>query len=74
MLKASEIRHLTVDEIDTKIEAARKDLFMLRVQAKTGKLEKQHRIKDLKRDLARLLTVKQEFGKQNQTKPPSTKE
>ena len=63
MLKAADIRNLTVDEINTRIDACKKELFTLRVQAKTGKLEKQHRIKELKRDIARLLTIKREISK-----------
>jgi len=60
MIKTSEIRNMTVDEINAKIDALKKEYFTMRVQAKTGKLEKQHRIKDLRRDIARLLTVKRE--------------
>lgn len=60
MIKSEDIRKMTVDEINTKIDALKKEYFTLRVQAKTGKLEKQHRIKDLKRDIARLLTIKRE--------------
>ena len=61
MLKVADIRNLTVDEINTKIDSCKKELFTLRVQAKTGKLEKQHRMKELRRDIARLLTVKREL-------------
>ncbi len=61
MLKADDIRNLTVDEINAKIDSCKKDLFSLRVQAKTGKLEKQHRIKELKKDIARLLTIKRQL-------------
>ena len=54
MLKANDIRSMTIDEIDAKVESHKKECFSLRVQAKTGKLEKQHRIKELKRDIARI--------------------
>jgi large subunit ribosomal protein L29 len=61
MIKTEDIRNMHVAEIDTKIEALKKEHFTLRVQAKTGKLEKQHRIRALKKDIARLLTVKTEL-------------
>ncbi len=63
MLKASDIRNMTIEEIDTKINDLKKEHYELRVQAKTGKLEKQHRIKSVKRDIARLLTVRREMAK-----------
>jgi large subunit ribosomal protein L29 len=61
VIKTEDIRGLTLDEIVEKIVSCKKDLYTLRVQAKTGKLEKQHRIKDLKKDIARLLTIKKEL-------------
>lgn len=66
MLKNEDIRRMNRDEIDTKIEALKKEHFTLRVQAKTGKLEKQHRIRALKKDIARLLTVKTELSNKTQ--------
>lgn len=64
MVKAKDIRVMTRDEINEKIDAAKKEYFNLRVQAKTGKLEKQHRIREIKRDIARLETVKRELDRQ----------
>lgn len=61
MLKADDIRSMTIDEIDSKVDALKKDHYVLRVQAKTGKLEKQHRIKELKKDIARLLTIRKQL-------------
>ena len=65
MLKTEDIRHMTGEEIDDKVEALRKEHFTLRVQGKTGKLEKQHRIKAIKKDIARLLTIKNEMERQS---------
>ncbi len=62
-MKVQEIRDLTKDEIDAKVEKFKKEYFELRVQAKTGKLEKQARLKAVKRDIARLLTIKNELSK-----------
>ncbi len=63
MLKATDIRNMTIDEIDSKIDEIKKEHFSLRVQAKTGKLEKQSRISQAKKDIARLLTIRKELSK-----------
>ena len=60
MIKAEEIRNMTPDEIDAKIEDMKKEHFNLRVQAKTGKLDKADKIKKVKRDIARLKTIKRQ--------------
>ena len=59
-MKAEEIRNLTSDEIDVKIQDAKKKLFNLRFQAKTGKLEKSSEIRALRKDVARMNTIKTE--------------
>ena len=64
-MKAQEIRELGIDEIDEKYTALKKELFTLRVQAKTGKLEKQNLISAVKKDIARLLTIKREILKKS---------
>jgi len=60
-MKSTEVRELSVDEIDEKVDKLKKELFTLRIQAKTGKLEKQSRIRFARRDIARLLTIKEEL-------------
>lgn len=57
MLKVEEIRGLGVEEIQEKVEKLKKDLMQYRFQAKTGKLEKQNTIREVRRDIARLLTI-----------------
>ncbi|MBU1863961.1 MAG: 50S ribosomal protein L29 [Candidatus Omnitrophica bacterium] len=61
MLKVDDVRAMTLDEIEAKVDASKKESFSLRVQAKTGKLERQHRMRELKKDIARLLTIKREM-------------
>ncbi len=63
MIKAEDIRKMTKEEIDTKIAALRKEHYTLRVQSKIGKLEKQHRISALKKDIARLMTIRNQMAK-----------
>ncbi len=60
MLKPSEIRNLSVEEIKEKVEGLKKDLMQHRFQAKTGKLERQSAISEIRKDIARLLTVMNE--------------
>ncbi len=57
MLKMDEIQGLAVDELQEKVTKLKRDLMQCRFQAKTGKLERQSAIKEVRRDIARLMTV-----------------
>jgi len=59
-MKTEEIRNLSIDEIDAKVLALRKDLLGLRIQAKNQKLEQFSRLKVAKKEIACLLTIKRE--------------
>ena len=56
-MKASEIRDLTKEELDQRIQETQKELFNLRIQKSTGQLEKASRVRELRRDIARMKTV-----------------
>ena len=56
-MKASEVRDLTLDEIETKIVELKKEQFNLRFQKATGQLENTTRARQVRRDIARLLTI-----------------
>lgn len=56
-MKARELRDLTLDELRNKERELMDQLFALRVQKSTGQLEKPARLRSLRRDLARVLTV-----------------
>lgn len=60
-IKTKDLRELTVDELNDKREVLKKEYFNLRFQKRTGKLEQQNRLKQLRRDIARVLTVKNEI-------------
>lgn len=62
MLNISEINKLDVKAIDTKISEIRRELFEIRLQKATTNVEKSHQLKVLKKDIARLLTVKSSKG------------
>ena len=57
MIKANELRNMTVDEIRHRLEALKKDLFSLRTEAKAGRMEKPHRIHLTRKDIARCETI-----------------
>ncbi|HPN66931.1 MAG TPA: 50S ribosomal protein L29 [Candidatus Omnitrophota bacterium] len=56
-LKPEEIRNLGADEIKTKYNALLESLFKLNQQAKIGKLEKPDQIRQMKKDIARIMTI-----------------
>ena len=56
-MKASDIRELRDNELGDKLEELQKQLFELRSQAVTEKLENNMAIKNIKRDIARVKTV-----------------
>jgi len=55
-MKATEIRDLESSDLELKIKEARVELFNLRFQLATGQLDNPGRIKNVKRDIARLHT------------------
>ena len=57
MIKANELRNMTVDEIRLKLEALKKDLYHLRTEAKAGRIEKPHKINEARKDIARCETI-----------------
>jgi large subunit ribosomal protein L29 len=62
-MKTSELREITVDELQKKEHDMRKELFNLRFQQATGEIENPMRIRALKKDIARILTVMTEKNK-----------
>ena len=60
MTKASELRDQPDDELLARLEAAKEELFNLRFQFATGQLDNPMRIKAVRHDVARLLTILRE--------------
>ena len=60
MMKAKEIRNLSTDELNKKLEELKKDLFMLRMQHATNQLDNPMRLNAVKKDIARVKTVLKE--------------
>ena len=57
-MKPSELKDLTVDELTQKEMDLRKELFNLRFQQATGEIENPKRINTVKKDIARVLTIR----------------
>ena len=58
--KAVELRELPDDDLYVRIESAKEELFNLRFQGVTGALENTARLKLAKREIARILTIRNE--------------
>ena len=56
-MKTSDIRKMTIEDINKKILEIKTELFELRMKQATGTLEKPHMINALRKDVARLKTV-----------------
>ena len=59
-MRARDLRDLTNDELTQRLAETRQELFNLRFQSATGALENTTRLKLAKREIARILTVKNE--------------
>jgi large subunit ribosomal protein L29 len=56
-MKSSDARAMTVDQIDDEVLKLKKEQFNLRFQRATGQLENTSRVREVRRDIARLKTV-----------------
>jgi len=56
-MKAADARHMTVDQLDDELTKLKKEQFNLRFQRATGQLENTARIRQVRRDIARVTTI-----------------
>lgn len=56
-MKVSEIKDLSVEELQTKTQELQQELFNLKFQLHTGHLENTARVSQLRKDVARVKTV-----------------
>jgi large subunit ribosomal protein L29 len=59
-VKASDVRELTLDELRAREKDLDDELFRLRIQKSMGQLEVPTKVRDMRRDLARIKTVLRE--------------
>jgi large subunit ribosomal protein L29 len=60
MANAAELREADETELETRLAEAKQELFNLRFQIVTGQLDNSARIRTVRRDIARILTVLRE--------------
>ena len=59
-MQSREIRELTIEEIDQKIDEAQQELFNLRFQEVVSQLTDYNRVRVVKRNIARMKTIAHE--------------
>jgi large subunit ribosomal protein L29 len=56
-MKPADIRAMTIDQIDDEVLKLKKEHFNLRFQRASGQLENTARVREVRRDIARLKTI-----------------
>ena len=56
-MKSSDVRALSADQLTEELESLKKEQFNLRFQKATGQLEKTSRVREVRRDIARIKTI-----------------
>ena len=59
-MKAAELKTLTVEELNAKLKELKTELFNLRFQHAINQLDNPHKIAEVKKDIARVMTILQE--------------
>jgi len=68
-VKVQELRTLPERDLQEKLPVFQKELFVLREQARLGKIEKSSRIGQLKKEIARVKTILRERELESEKKP-----
>jgi large subunit ribosomal protein L29 len=66
-MKAAEFKAMTLDQLDDQLVKLKKEQFNLRFQRASGQLESTARVRTVRRDIARVMTV------QHQKRQPGAK-
>ena len=64
-MNVAEVRELDVEEIRRRVTETRRELFNLRFQHATGQLENTGQLKEVRKNIARLLTVLNQKQREN---------
>jgi large subunit ribosomal protein L29 len=57
LMKAADVRAMTLDQLDEEVLKLKKEQFNLRFQRATGQLENTSRVRVIRRDIARMKTI-----------------
>jgi large subunit ribosomal protein L29 len=60
MATATELRELDIEELESRLSEVKRELFNLRFQVVTGQLDNVSRIRQVRRDVARIRTILRE--------------
>ena len=71
-MKTADIRAMSTDQIDDEVLKLKKEQFNLRFQRATGQLENTARVREVRRDIARLKTFAQQ-KRQGAARPSAAK-
>ena len=63
-MKAAELRTLSAEALEEKVKELKAELFNLRFQHAINQLDNPHKMTEVKRDIARVMTVLQEMKKE----------
>ncbi|HSJ50561.1 MAG TPA: 50S ribosomal protein L29 [Actinomycetota bacterium] len=74
MTKVRELRDLGNEELLERLESSKEELFNLRFQLATGQLDNPMRIKEVRRDVARILTILRERELEVELEEPTVEE
>ena len=56
-MKVNDLKEMTMEELDQQLQDIKKEQFNLKLQQVSGQLENPARIKDLRRSVARIITI-----------------
>ena len=65
-MKSNDIRNMTVVEIEQKIALLKEDQFKLRSEMTSGRVERPHRFRAVRQDIARCYTILKEKNSEGQ--------
>jgi large subunit ribosomal protein L29 len=65
-MKIKDIRNMTQDEIENKLVEMKDKLFKQKIQKSLGQSDNPFKIKNTRKDIARLLTILAEKGSENE--------
>jgi large subunit ribosomal protein L29 len=70
-MKASEVRDMTLDQLDDEVLKLKKEQFNLRFQKATGQIENTAQVRKVRRDIARIKTIAAEKSKSDASQTKS---
>ena len=65
-MNASKLREMSLEDLESEGQALSEQIFRLRFQKATGQLENRTKIRQIRRDLARVKTIMTEIRQQRQ--------